>query len=189
MRQLAYHVLNLHPWSPFHLLLLHAMLGAVLVSTLIQFHCRPTVLPLRFHRRLVPGQGFAMMMTTRTHHQLFQLDARSCLVLLRFPRLGLNLVRPQRLQLISLHPPAMCLQPRQFNLTELTTFGQLCGTPSSQEISSPSELKRISSLMLQLSACLVPRARLQKSMMVRTGQNQHVNMLIARIVRCHARSS
>ena len=153
----------------------------------------PKVLPQRFHRRLVPGQGFATMMTTLTQHQLFQLDTRSGPVLLRFPRL--NLVRPvptllpQRLQLISLHPPTMYPQPLQFNLSELTTHGQLYGTPSSQEISSPSELKRISSLMLQLSACLVPRARPQKSMTVRTGQNQHVNMLIARIVRCHARSS
>ena len=36
------------------------MLGAMLVSTLIQLHRHPKVLSQRFHRRLVPGQGFAM---------------------------------------------------------------------------------------------------------------------------------
>ena len=107
----------------------------------------------------------------------------------------LNFVRPmpslfpQRLQLISLRPPTMFPQLLQLNLSRLTTHGQPKGTFSSQEISSPSELKRTSSLMLHLSACLTPRTRLPKSMMVRTCQSQHVNMHTARIVRDLARSS
>ena len=90
VRQLAYHVLNLHPWSPFHLLLLYATLGVVLVSTLIQLHRHPKVLPL-------------------------QLDVRSGPVLLIVPRLDLArpmpTVFPQRLHLISVHPPTMFPSP------------------------------------------------------------------------------